>query len=124
MGERITQYGYETWTWFPDGDETRAMTRVTITTDVYGDFHGSKTSYILDVIQGAHEYIDGIEPASVDLTGVTYYGKSAFSQWIHFTYERPATETEVNHTRILRDQQREERRERLLKELEELDAEG
>lgn len=121
MGDRITHYNHETWTWFPDGDERRAMTRVIVTTDSYGDFHGSRVSYALDVINGALEYIAKIEPNPINTSDVTIYGKSAFRDTINFMYERPATENEVNLNRILRDEQRKERREQLLRQLEELD---
>ena len=83
----------EEWTWFPDGDETRAMTRVYIgctRRDLIGGTLWSLQVLLAEVTQ----FIEHKE-GGFDSSKISVYGKSAFRDHVSFMYERLATPEEV-----------------------------
>lgn len=109
------------WTWFPDGDESRARTRVSVSTGRYGQMHGWSVEETMDMLQSIMDFIREHETVTILSKDVTIYGESAFNKQIHATYDRPATPDEISATKIERVKQDAERKARLLEELAELE---
>jgi hypothetical protein len=83
----------EEWTWFPDGDESRATTRVFIGTnrrDLESSTLWSLQILLAEVCQFIEEKEGGFDSAKIKV-----YGRSAFRDHVVFMYERPATQEEV-----------------------------
>jgi hypothetical protein len=83
----------EEWTWFPDGDETRAMTRVYIGTtrrDLVGNSIESVQTLLAEVCQFIYAKED-----EYDSSKISIYGYSAFRDHVTFMYERAATNEEI-----------------------------
>lgn len=114
-----TFYFEDPWTWFPDGDESKARTRVEITSSWYDRLESHPLGRILDFLGEAYTFITDADP-NVKTDDVMVYGKSFMSENVRFMYDRPATPEEVEATRQRKAETQAKRKAELLAELEEL----
>ena len=84
----------EEWSWFPDGDESRAMTRVYIGSHLRDMEHGTTVGFLQTLLSEVCQFIEEKE-GGFDSSKISIYGKSVMRNCVAFMYERPATPEEV-----------------------------
>jgi hypothetical protein len=110
----------EEWTWFPDGDVSRATTRVYIGSlrrDLEGNTLWSLQILLAEVTQFIEERENEFDSAKIQV-----YGRSAFRDHVSFMYERPATQEEIYKSMAEDDLRTQRRIEELREELAKLES--
>ena len=83
----------EEWTWFPDGDESRAMTRVYIGS-TKRSLDDSTLWSLQILLSEVTQFIEAKE-GGFDSAKIHVQSRSAFRDNVSFVYERPAYPEEV-----------------------------